>query len=488
MKGSSKELELLAQANDSTIGGFATMFGSVEGLNSVLMLTSEQGMQKYGESMETMKNNTTALEDAYAEMSETTKNQMEKAVNDIAIAGTEIGAILLPVISDIVGKIRDVVQAFSGLSDSQQETIVKIGLVAAAVGPLLMVLGSLCTGISGVMKFASGAIEVAKKVPGILTTIGNGTKYLWGIIAAHPIAAVITVIVGAFIYLWNNCESFRNFWIGLWENIKQIVSTVVSAVVQFFQKLWGDIQTIFSEIKNTAINIWTNISNSITEKVTGIKNKCSEILTNTKANFLEVWTNIKSTVSNLVNQIKDAITNGIENAKSRASSTLESIKSKFSSIFESAKSIVKNAIEKIKGFFNFSWSLPKIKLPHFSISGKFSLNPPQIPHFSVSWYKNGGILNRPTIFGQSGGRLLGGGEAGKEAVLPIHLLKDYIREENIRNNGLLVQALKEAISELSLVAENNIYIGDRKLAQVLTEMVLKKMDAKVAKVALAKGR
>ena len=103
------------------------------------MLTSEQGMQKYGESMETMKNNTTALEDAYKKVSETTGTEMQKAMNDIKNAGIEIGDILLPVISDIVGKIRDVVQAFSGLSDSQQETIVKIGLVAAAVGPLLMV-------------------------------------------------------------------------------------------------------------------------------------------------------------------------------------------------------------------------------------------------------------------------------------------------------------------------------------------------------------
>ena len=70
--------------------------------------------------------------------------------------------------------------------------------------------------------------------------------------------------------------------------------------------------------------------------------------------------------------------------------------------------------------------------------------------------------------------MLGGGEAGKEAVLPIHLLKDYIREENLKNNGLLVKAFKEAFTELSLVAENNIYLGDRKLAQILTDMVLKR--------------
>ena len=219
-----------------------------------------------------------------------------------------------------------------------------------------------------------------------------------------------------------------------------------------------------------------------------IKNKCSEILGSIKAKFSEIWNSIKSTVSNLVQGIKSAITSGIEGAKSSASRTLEAIKSKFSSIFESAKTIVKKAIDKIKGFFNFSWSLPKIKLPHFSIKGKFNLNPPSIPSFGVSWYAKGGILNKPTIFGRSGDNLLGGGEAGKEAVLPISLLKDYIREENRANNGVLVSAIKEAMSELNLVAENNIYIGDRKVADVLTDMVTKKVMARTSQYNTVKGR
>ena len=87
--------------------------------------------------------------------------------------------------------------------------------------------------------------------------------------------------------------------------------------------------------------------------------------------------------------------------------------------------------DKLKGIFNFNWSLPKIKLPHFSISGSFSLNPPSIPHFSVEWYKkamnNGMILNSPTIFGASGNHLLGGGEAGPEAVVGVQSLMDMIQ-------------------------------------------------------------
>lgn len=491
VKSSSKEMELLAQANDSTIGGFATMFGSVEGLNSVLMLTSEQGMNKYSESLESMKNNTTALEEAYSKVSETTGTEMQKALNDIKNAGIEIGDILLPVISEIVGKIRDIMQGFSGLSDGQQEVIVKIGVLIATLGPLLVAFGSLTSAVGNIVGGFGKLTSLFQGTAGEAGKAGGIFSSLWGIMKAHPIGAIITIIgalVGAFIYLWNNCESFREFWINLWEKIKAITKTTVDAVSKFFQNLWNKTKEIFTGIKNTATSIWTNIKTEVTGKVQEIKNKCSEILESIKAKFSEIWNSIKSTVSNLVQGIKSAITSGIEGAKSNASRTLEAIKSKFSSIFESAKTIVKNAIDKIKGFFNFSWSLPKIKLPHFSIKGKFSLNPPSIPTFGVSWYAKGGILNKPTIFGQSGGNFLGGGEAGKEAVLPISLLKDYIREENRANNGLLVGAIKEALSELNLVAENNIYIGDRKVADVLTDMVTKKVMARTSQYNTVKGR
>ena len=490
VKASSKEMELLAQANDSTIGGFATMFGSVEGLNSVLMLTSEQGMQMYGEAMEEMQTNTTALDEAFAKMDETSGSQMKKAINDIKNAGIEIGDILLPVISGIVGKIREVMQAFSGLSDSQKETIVKVAAIAAAVGPLLIAFGNVCGGISKIIHFTSLATGVASKIPGIMTTIGVGAKALWGILSANPIGAVITIIgllVGAFVTLWNKSEAFRNFWKGLWENIKEITSVVVDAVVKFCENLWEKTKEIFNKIKDTAANIWNGIKTVITNAINVVKNTVTNVLNAIKNTFSKIWNNIKTTVTNCLNGIKSNIKNGMNAAKNVISSVLNSIKSKFSSIFESAKKIVSNAINKIRGFFNFDWSLPRIKLPHFSISGHFSLNPPSIPHFSVDWYSKGGILNQPTIFGRNGNTLLGGGEAGKEAVLPIHLLKDYIREENIKNNGLLVKALKEAFAELNLVAENNIYLGDRKLAQILTDMVLKKIGNRATNYELAKG-
>lgn len=125
-----------------------------------------------------------------------------------------------------------------------------------------------------------------------------------------------------------------------------------------------------------------------------------------KAKAKELWESIKNTFEKIKNTVKEKI--------------------------EAAKDFVKNAIDKIKGFFDFKWELPKIKLPHFSISGKFSLNPPSIPKLSVDWYSkamdDGMILTSPTIFGARGNTLLGGGEAGAEAVVGVSSLRSMIKE------------------------------------------------------------
>lgn len=162
---STKEMEAIAQANDSTIGGFATMFGSVEGLNSVLMLTSEQGMQKYNEAMMEMGSNTTALRDAYDKMDKAPGRQMQKALNEIKNAGIEMGDNLLPIVSDVVDTIRDATKRFSQLSEEQQDNILKWAGVAAAAGPALSVLGKGITTFTSLAKMI-GVTSAALGVTG----------------------------------------------------------------------------------------------------------------------------------------------------------------------------------------------------------------------------------------------------------------------------------------------------------------------------------
>lgn len=156
-------------------------------------------------------------------------------------------------------------------------------------------------------------------------------------------------------------------------------------------------------------------------------------------------------------------------------------------IWGGIKSFLNGIKDWLKGVFNFEWKLPKIKLPHIKIKGKFSLSPPSTPKFSIDWYAKGGILNSPTIFGLNGDHFMGGGEAGPEAILPIALLKKYIREENGANNAVLARMIKEAIAELSITAENNIYIGDKRFFEVITNMVLKKISNNISDKRVVKG-
>lgn len=160
---------------------------------------------------------------------------------------------------------------------------------------------------------------------------------------------------------------------------------------------------------------------------------------------------------------------------------------KISGIAEDVGEFFSGVMDKIKSFFSFDW-LPKIKLPHFSIKGKLSLAPPSVPKLSVKWNAEGAILKRPTIFGMDrNGNMQGGGEAGKEAVLPIEKLKLYIREENQLNNKELISLMKDVFEGITLLAENNIYIGDRKFMDVLTEMVIKRIDQKQTSKMVVKG-
>lgn len=159
--------------------------------------------------------------------------------------------------------------------------------------------------------------------------------------------------------------------------------------------------------------------------------------------------------------IRSTISNKIQAAKDTVSSVLDSIKSAFSSKLEAARSVVSSTIEKIKGVFNFSWKLPDLKLPHISVNGgqaPYGIGGKgSLPSFSIQWYKEGGILNGATIFGAMGGNLLGGGEAGAEAVLPLselwkqmtEIVKGVVKGENEESGDTVQQTGANITSALT---------------------------------------
>jgi hypothetical protein len=180
-----------------------------------------------------------------------------------------------------------------------------------------------------------------------------------------------------------------------------------------------------NKIKEVAKSFMDNVKE---QYVTGYKKidevtggKLTEIVKKTKDKMAEA----KDTFSNALTNIKKDFSDKLTNARQTVDNILGAIGKKFTSIMDTAKNTVKNAIEKIKGFFNFQWKLPKIALPHFSISGKFSLNPPSIPKFSVQWYQKGGVFDNPTLFGY-GGRIGGLGENGAEAIVPLEKNTEWL--------------------------------------------------------------
>ena len=302
---------------------------------------------------------------------------------------------------------------------------------------------------NGIVSFFTGIWETIKNI------VQTGIMLIGSILEA-----TVDIITLPFRFIWENCKEII---IAVWDAIKSKVTTVINAVASVISTVMNAIKTVFTTVWNAIKTVVTTVVNAIKSVVTtvfnAIKSTATTVWTAVKTAVTTPVNAIKSTVTSVFNSVKSTVTSIFNGIKSTATSVWNGIKSAITTPIEAAKNKVKGVVDAIKGFFSgMKISLPHIKLPHFRVSGKLSIAPPSVPHLSIDWYKEGGIMTSPTIFGMNGSSLMAGGEAGAEAILP--LAGFYKQLEAMISSHLNTSAMEKYLAVIADNSSKGIYLED----------------------------
>lgn len=364
--------------------------------------------------------------------------------------------------------------AMGALNISMLPIIGVIAAVAAAIAGIIAIIqnwgaitqwfgnlwNTICTGIGSMVEtlktwFTNLWTHLQNVWNGICNVVQTAVMLLGSIIQG-----AVQIITLPFQMIWENCKGIVT---SVWNAIKSVVSSAIQAVSGVISSVMGTIQNVMS-------SIWNAISSKVSSVVNAIKNTVTTVFNAIKSMASSVWNGIKAVISTVVDGIKSKVSTVFNAVKSTVSSVFNGIKSTATTVWngiktaitkpiEAAKNTIKGIVDKISGFFSgMKLELPKIKLPHFKISGKLSLSPPSVPHLSIDWYKEGGIMTKPTIFGMNGSSLMAGGEAGKEAILPLRGF--YNQLEQILSTRMNTSAMEKYLAVIAANSSKGIYLED----------------------------
>ena len=314
----------------------------------------------------------------------------------------------------------------------------------------------LAAGVDIIVTLGKGLINA---IPALIENIPQIIQAIWDAFCAFNwINLGKQLISGIKSGVTNAASSLKDAVHNIFNGIKDKVSNLSTAAKNVATNIWNSLKSgvsnIVSGLKTFIGNIWNSIKSNTSNVFNGIKSVASTIWNGIKSVISGVVDGIKSKVSSVINGIKSTISSGLNAAKNTVTNVLNSIKNAFSNILNGAKNIVSNVINKIKGFFNFSWSLPKLKLPHVTISGKFSLTPPSVPKFGISWYRKAMdepyLFTKPTLFdvNPATGTAKGAGEAGDEVMIGKDTMLNMIRQAVSLETGEIVKALYDLFYKL----------------------------------------
>lgn len=450
----------------------------------------------------------------------------EKQLNNLAGSWTlftsKLGTTKI-MISDLVkGELQGLVEKatglldkFNSLDDAEKMQIVKIAGIAAAIGPVILILGTLASSIGSIISlggtivsgfgtvagfFSATLIPALSGLPALIT--GTMIPAITGLIAtvapilaaAAPFIAVGAAIVGAGVLVYKN-----------WDTIKQKAGELKDKVTQKWSEFKENTTKKWEEMRQKTSEKWEAMKKGISDKVAENGGGIGGVIKTAMQGYQKTWeigfnaldklsggklstiaSNIKSKVDENGGGIGGIIKTSMQgyekvwetgfNALDKITGgKLSDIVDGFRDKLDSAKKIVSDAIEKIKGFFDFSWELPKLKLPHFSISGEFSLMPPSIPHISVDWYKkaynNGVMFNSPTVLPTAAGLKGFGDGAGAEIVIGANNLMGMVQDA-AGSDALAkkVDTLTATVAEyLPIIAQGgNVYLDKGALVGQIT--------------------
>lgn len=352
------------------------------------MTEAEKVQLRYAYVMDATKN----AQGDFARTSDGTANALRTSQEGAKELAASFGEMLLPAIANILGKVNDVIKYFSDMDDKTKKVIITIAGIIAVVGPALIIIGNIISAI-GIITGAIGTLMSA----GLL-----------------PVIAIIAGVVAAGVLLYKN---------------------------------WDTIKAKAAELKTAAVNKFNELKTGAVEKINSLKTEATNKINELKTGAIEKVSSLKTGAVNKFNELKTGAVEKINSLKSDAVNKFNDIKDGIAKKIESAKDKVHDAIEKIKGFMKFEWSLPKLKMPHIDITGKFSLNPPQAPKFNISWH---GIamdkvmtMTGPSIFGYNAktNSLLAGGEKGNEI---------------ITGEGHMIDLINNAVQSAYMVMERQI--------------------------------
>lgn len=270
---------------------------------------------------------------------------LKSALEGLAIS---FGQLLMPALKSIVGVVQKVVDWLNSLDEGTKKVIVTVALVAGALGPVLIVVGKVISAVGTIM-------TIVPKIAGVINTVKTAFMALNTTMLANPIVLIIAAIaalVAAFIYLWNNCEGFREFWINLWENVKAIAIAIWNAIKSFFQAVWEAIKTIFStvfEVIKTLVVTYFNLYKTIIQTVFNV----------IKTVITTVWNAIKGVFTTVFNVIKTIVTTYFNIYKTIIQTVLNVIKTVVTTVWNTIKTVITTVLNAIKTIFTTVWNAIK---------------------------------------------------------------------------------------------------------------------------------